>query len=297
MVKNLKNLKNHSFPYLLIIPSFLLLLFTVIYPLGFSLYNSFQRWNLQTSAVPLGYVGFDNYLNVLRDPTFLKSLANTFKLSIVATAFEFIVGLGIALLLNTDPKGASIIRSLLIMPTTIAPIVVGLLFRFLYYKDGLITYLLSSVGFSIPEEGLLGCPSTALWAVAATDIWQWTPFFTIILLAGLQSIPEDIIEAAQIDGASFFNVFWHIILPHLTPVASIIITIRFMTTFNLFDIVYAETMGGPGVSTRTLSYNLYYEGLVYFNIGSACALAWIMIVIVTVILNLFTNFAFRREEW
>jgi len=291
-----KFFKNRFLLYWLILPSLLLLLLIIFYPMGFSLYNSFQNWNLQISPIPLGFVGFGNYLNALQNPTFIQSLINTFKLSVVATAVEFVLGLGIALLLNANLRGTSPVRAFLIIPTTVAPMVAGFLFRYLYYTDGLISYILSSIGFSIPKQGLLGHPSTALWAVAFTDIWEWTPFFAIILLAGLQSIPDEIIEAARVDGASSPRIFWHIMLPNLTFVTFIIIMIRYMKTFNLFDIIYVETMGGPGASTRTLSYNLYYQGLVHYNIGYASALAWIMIIIVAVIINLFIIFAFRGKE-
>jgi len=282
--------------YWLILPSLLLLVSIILYPLGFSLYYSFQNWNLQITPVPLGFVGLANYANALRDPTFVDSLINTLKISIMATAIEFTLGLGIALLLSLNLRGGNVVRAVLIMPTTVAPIVAGFLFRYLYYTDGLISYLLSSIGVSIPKQGILGSPLTAIWGIIFTDVWEWTPFFAIILLAGLQSISAEIIEAARVDGASFFRVFWHIMLPSLRFVASIIIMIRFMQVFNLFDIVYVETMGGPGTSTRTLSYNLYYEGLVNYNIGYSTAIAWIMIIIIAIIINLFIIFAFKEKE-
>jgi len=288
--------RNRFLAYWLILPSLLLLVSIILYPLGFSLYYSFQNWNLQITPVPLGFVGLANYANALRDPTFVDSLINTLKISIMATAIEFTLGLGIALLLSLNLRGGNVVRAVLIMPTTVAPIVAGFLFRYLYYTDGLISYLLSSIGVSIPKQGILGSPLTAIWGIIFTDVWEWTPFFAIILLAGLQSISAEIIEAARVDGASFFRVFWHIMLPSLRFVASIIIMIRFMQVFNLFDIVYVETMGGPGTSTRTLSYNLYYEGLVNYNIGYSTAIAWIMIIIIAIIINLFIIFAFKEKE-
>lgn len=292
----MRNVKSIIKPYLYILPSFLFLVSLTIYPLGFSLFYSFNNWNLQTSPVPLGFVGFENYINAFKDPTFTHSLINTLRLSIIATLIEFLFGLGIALLLNISLKGSSLVRALLIMPTTVAPIVVGFIFRYLYYRDGLITYLLSSIGVRVPKEGILGSTKTAIWGIIFTDVWEWTPFFAIILLAGLKSIPDEIIEAARVDGANFFQIFWHIMLPHLRFVSSIVIMIRFMTVFNLFDIIYVETMGGPGTSTRTLSYNLYYEGLVNYNIGYSTAIAWIMIFIILILINLFIPIAFKGKE-
>ncbi|MBA7647513.1 Trehalose transport system permease protein SugA [subsurface metagenome] len=290
------NVKHSSLPYVLVLPSLLFLAFIIVYPLGFSLYYSFQMWNLQISPVPLGPVGFMNYRTAISDPTFVHSLINTLKLSAAATAIQFVFGLSIALLLSENLKGGNVARALLIMPTAMAPMVAGFIFRYLYYPDGLIPYFLSLVRIPIPKEGILGNASTALWGITLTDVWEWTPFFAIILLAGIKSIPVEIIEAAQVDGASFFATFWHIILPNLRFVALIIIMIRFMQIFNLFDIIYAETMGGPGTSTRTLSYNLYYRGLVEYNIGYSSAIAWIMIIIMVIIINVFLFLSFKGEE-
>lgn len=290
------SIKRKLIPYWFILPSLLLLVSLILYPLAFSLFYSFQHWNLQISAVPMGFIGFENYINAFKDPTFVASLINTIRLSISATVIEFVLGLAIALLLSVNLKGSSLVRAILIMPTTVAPIVVGFIFRYLYYKDGLITYLLASVGIAVPDAGILGSTSTALWGIVVTDVWEWTPFFSIILLAGLQSIPDEIIEAARVDGASFFRIFWHIMLPHLRFVSVIIIMIRFMQTFNMFDVIYVETMGGPGTATRTLSYNLFYEGLVNYNIGYSTAIAWIMILIIIVIVNVFIYFAFKGRE-
>jgi len=290
------NVKRRFLPCWFIAPSLLFLVLIIVYPLGFSLYYSFQVWNLQISANPLGPAGFANYINAINDPTFVQAFINTIKLSVSATAIEFIFGLGIALLLNENLRGVNIVRAILIMPTTVAPMVAGFLFRYLYYPDGLISFFLSSIKIPLPQEGILGNAATALWGVAFTDIWEWTPFFAIILLAGLKSIPAEIIEAAQVDGATFFRTFWHLILPNLKFVALIILMIRFMQVFNLFDIIYAETMGGPGTSTRTLSYNLYYRGLVEYNIGYASAIAWIMIIIIAIIINIFIIFSFRGKE-
>jgi multiple sugar transport system permease protein len=292
----MRNVKSIIKPYLYILPSLVFLVSLTVYPLGFSLFYSFNNWNLQTSPIPLGFVGFENYINAIKDPTFIHSLLNTLRLSLSATLIEFVFGLGVALLLSISLKGSSLVRALLIMPTTVAPIVVGFIFRFLYYRDGLVTYLLSSIGIRVPKEGILGSTRTAIWGIIFTDVWEWTPFFAIILLAGLKSIPDEIIEAARVDGANFFRIFWHIMLPHLRFVSSIVIMIRFMTVFNLFDIIYVETMGGPGTSTRTLSYNLYYEGLVNYNVGYSTAIAWIMIVIILILINLFTTIAFRGKE-
>jgi len=287
-----------TLPYLLVLPSILVLIGLIIYPIGFSLINSFRQWNLQTSPVPLGFVGFLNYRMVFETTPFLDALRNTLILSIAGTFIEFWFGMGVALLLASQLKGTSVVRALLIMPTTIAPIVAGFLFRYMYYeRGGLITWLLTQAGFPVPPQGLLGSSTTALASIALADIWQWTPFFAIVLYAGLLSIPEDIKEAAIVDGATGLRMFLWITLPSVSRTAIIVVMIRFMQLFNMFDLVLVLTRGGPGTASRTLSYNLYQEGLVNYNIGVAAAMTWIIVIIVTILINIYARVAFRGWEW
>jgi multiple sugar transport system permease protein len=285
-------------PYLLILPSVIALISLIVYPLYFSLTNSFYLWNLQTSPVPLMFVGTQNYRSVFTVTPFLDALRNTLMLSIGGTFIQFWFGLGIALLLNSRLKGMSAARVLLIMPTTIAPIVVGFLFRYMYYEgSGLISWLLTAAKFPVPVQGLLGSANTALAAIALADIWQWTPFFAIVLYAGLLSIPEDVVEAARVDGADGWQLFARITFPLMWRTAVVVIMIRFMQLFNMFDLVLVLTRGGPGTSSRTLSYNLYLEGLANYNIGVAAAMTWIIVILVTVLVNLYILAAFRNWEW
>jgi multiple sugar transport system permease protein len=287
-----------AMPYLWILPSIVVLVGLIIYPLLFSLTNSFRLWNLQTSPTPLGFVGIQNYLQVFQTTPFSPALANSLILSFGGTFIEFWFGIGVALLLNSRVKGTALSRALLIMPTTIAPIVAGFLFRYMYYdRGGLITWLLKTVGFPVPPQGLLGSSSTALASIALADIWQWTPFFAIVLYAGLLAIPEDVIEAAIVDGASGIHMFLWITLPSISRTAIIVIMIRFMQLFNMFDLVLVLTRGGPGTASRTLSFNLYQVGLVDYNIGVAAAMTWFIVIIVTILINAYARVAFRNWEW
>ena len=163
-------------PYALVLPSILVLIALIFYPMGFSLVNSFYFWNLQTSPVPLQYVGWQNYRLVLETTPFMPALRNTLLLSIGGTFVQFWFGMGIALLLNARLRGMGIMRALLIMPTTVAPIIVGYLFRYMYYGgSGLIPWLLNAVGFPVPDVGILGSNRLALAAIGLADVWQWTP--------------------------------------------------------------------------------------------------------------------------
>ncbi|MDZ5450781.1 MULTISPECIES: carbohydrate ABC transporter permease [Labrys] len=281
-------------PYLLISPSIVLLLALIAFPLLFALKNSFYFWNLQMSPVPMGYIGGGNYEMAFSNSFFLGALWNTLLLTLVGTAIEFCLGLAIALLLVKKLPGLNLARALLIMPTTIAPIVVGFLFRYMYDPNGgLIPWMLSSAGIPLPPQGLLGSGSTALWAILFADIWQWTPFFAIVLYAGLLSVPPDIIEAARLDKTSPWAMLVRIKLPLIRKTALIVVMLRFMQLFNTFDLVLVLTKGGPGSSTRTLGYSLYQQGLVDFNIGLSSAMTWMMVVIVNAIIGLFVFFAFK----
>ena len=258
------------FPYLFVLPSVALQFALIIYPTVFVISNSFYFWNLQTSPVPLQFVGLGNFRLVFTATPFVESLINTFIIAIVGTFIQFWFGMGIALLLNTHVRGINLFRALLIMPITIAPLVTGFLFRYMYYREGgLITWLLLSIGIPVSERGLLGEESTALASVLLADIWQWTPFAAILLFAGLLSISDEILEAGRVDGASGFTLFRRIMLPLISGPAAIFVMLRFMQLFNMFDLVLVLTRGGPGTSSRTLAYNLYQEGLVNYNIGIA----------------------------
>jgi multiple sugar transport system permease protein len=284
-------------PWLLISPSIILLVALIAFPLVFALQSSFYFWNLQMSPTPMGFIGWDNYKMALTGSFFLGALYNTLLITIVGTAIEFILGLAIALFLVQKMPGMSATRALLIMPTTIAPIVVGFLFRYMYDPGGgLIPWLLTSLGIPLPAEGLLGSGTTALWAVLFADIWQWTPFFAIVLYAGLLSIPPDIIEAARIDRASPFAMLMKIKIPLIKKTAMIVIMLRFMQLFNTFDLVLVLTKGGPGASTRTLGYSLYQYGLVDFNIGLASAMTWLMVIVVNAVIALLVFFAFKELD-
>jgi multiple sugar transport system permease protein len=285
------------FPYLLIAPSVVFLVAVTIFPLFFALKNSFYFWNLQMGPDPLGFIGLDNYTMALTSSAFTASVVNTFVLTISGTFLEVLFGLAIALLLCHALPGMSVARALLIMPTTIAPIVVGFLFRYMYDPTGgLIPWLLTAVGIPIPKVGLLGSATTALPSILFADMWQWTPFCAIVLYAALLSVPHHVVEAARLDGASAWTMLRRIRLPLIRKTLAFVVMLRFMQLFNTFDLVLVLTRGGPGASSRTLGYTLYQQGLVDFNIGVASAMTWMIVLIVNAMIGLYVFFVFRDWE-
>ena len=188
-------------------------------------------------------------------------------------------------------------RAILIMPTTMAPVVVAFLFRTMYDPSGgIIPWLLTTAGIPIPREGLLGSGNTALASVLVAEMWQWTPFCAIVLYAALLSVPSDVVEAARLDGASAWTMLLRIRLPLIRKTLAFVMMLRFMQIFNTFDLVLVLTRGGPGTSSRTLGYTLYQQGLVDFNIGLASAMTWLIVIMVNVLIGLYVFFVFRDWE-
>jgi multiple sugar transport system permease protein len=290
----LRKKKRQLLPLLLIAPSVLLLTVLVAFPLVFSLRNSFYFWNLQMSPRPLGFIGLGNYRAAIEQSDFFEALRHTLEIALLGTTIEVAAGLAIAHLLAVRLVGIDLCRALLIMPTTIAPIVTGFLFRYMYdAQGGVIPWLIRAVHLPIPPQGLLGSEQTALWAILFADIWQWTPFCAIVLYAGLLSVPDEIVEAARIDGAGAWTILWRMTLPMIRKPMAFVAALRLMQIFNLFDLVLVLTRGGPGSASRTLSYNLYQQGLVDFNIGLSSASTWMIVILVNILIALFAIFAFR----
>lgn len=289
--------RSRRLAWLLIAPSIVMLVAVTIFPLFFALKNSFYFWNLQMGPQPMGFIGWGNYEMALTRDTFWVPLVNTVMLSFIGTTLEIVAGLAIAVLLFRNLPGMNIARALLIMPTTIAPIVVGFLFRYMYDPTGgLIPWLIRSLGVPIPAEGLLGSSTTALAAILFADFWQWTPFCAIVFYSALLAVPQGILEAAKLDGAGAWETFRRIKLPMIRNTIAIVVMLRFMQLFNTFDLVLVLTRGGPGSSSRTLGYSLYQTGLVDFNIGQAAALTWMIVIIVNIIIATYAYIVFRNWE-
>jgi multiple sugar transport system permease protein len=283
--------------WLLIAPSIVMLLAVTVFPLFFALKNSFYFWNLQMGPQPLGFIGWGNYQMALTRDTFWVPLVNTVLLTVAGTVLEVVAGLAVAVLLFRSVPGMNVTRALLIMPTTIAPIVVGFLFRYMYDPTGgLIPWLLRSLHFPLPAEGLLGSSWTALPAILFADFWQWTPFCAIVFYSALLAVPQGLLEAAKLDGAGAWETFRRIKLPMIRNTIAVVVMLRFMQLFNTFDLVLVLTRGGPGSSSRTLGYSLYQTGLVDFNIGQASAMTWMIVLIVNVIIVSYAAVAFRNWE-
>lgn len=281
-------------PAFYITPAFLVLIIILIYPLGYSLWLSFHQWTLRTFKQGIPWIGLQNYQQLFTSPEFFNSLKITFTFVILAIAIEFILGMGLALLLNHDLKAKGLIRSFILLPMMCTNVVIGLTWRLLYnYEFGIINYYLNQLGLHSVEW--LSSPKMALTSVIIVDVWNTTSFVALMLLAGLQSLPEEPFEAARIDGANAVQTFFYLTLPLLRQTILVALLWRFIDTFRIFDVVYLLTAGGPARATETVSIYVYRYGFQSFNLGFASAASYVMIVIMLVLAAILTRYIGRTE--
>lgn len=218
-----------------------------------------------------------NYRQLLHDDRFLDSLVTQLKLSIVSVFFQVLIGLLLALLLNGTSRWLNGVRTLLLIPMVLPPIIVALIWKIIYTPD--ISPLHQVLDrFNLPLDSLIANPDTALWAIAVADVWQWFPFTMLMVLAALQMVPNEPREAASLDGASSFNIFRYIVLPHLKPVLVVCILFRLIDSFKAFPLIYILTDGGPGSVTEVTNYYGFIQAFNFSWWGYGSAIAVVILV-------------------
>jgi multiple sugar transport system permease protein len=287
-------LLNRFEPAVYIAPAFIVLIIILVYPLGYALWLSVHQWLMRSFKQGVPFIGLDNYIQLFSNPDFLNSIKTTFTFVFLAVGIEFILGIGLALLLNQELKGRGLFRSMILLPMMCTNVVIGLMWRLLLnYQYGLINYYLGQLGFG-PIEWL-SSPKVAMVSVIMVDVWNTTSFVALMLLAGLQSLPDEPFEAAKIDGASGVQTFYFLTLPLLKPVILVALLWRFIDTFRIFDVIYLLTAGGPARVTETVSIYIYRYGFQSFNLGIAAASSFIMLLIMLIIGGMLTR-AIKQEE-
>ena len=265
--------------YLFLLPAALIMGAVLIYPLFSGLGLSFFEWQMRNLRQDPIWVGLRNYRELLSNPFFRESFVVTLKFTFSVVVIELFVGLVLALLLERGIRGLRFFRTVFILPIMVAPVVVGVIWRFLYNPSyGKINYLLGRLG--VPAVGWLSDPDIALGSVIIADVWQWTPFVFLLLLAGLQSIPEDLTEAAMIDGAGYFQNLIHVKLPSIESVIGITVVLRMIDSFRSLVVIFNLTYGGPGLSTEVLSLHLYKNAFEGQRLGLAAANAMLLLLII-----------------
>lgn len=282
MINFFHNIKKRFDKISLVIPAAIVLISFSIYPLLYSLRLVFYKWVLSRPDPP-SFVGFSNIMYVLTNLRFWNSLKVTLIILVIGVTAQFFIGLFLALLFRDKVFGRRIWVSLIIIPIMISPMVVGIIWRFMLNPEiGIINYFLKFFGVIEPIIWL-GDINYALPVVILIDIWQWTPFFFLIFLSGIQGISPTLYEAAQVDGASEFKLIRYITIPLLKPIMFIGVLIRSIDSFRLFDLVYILTRGGPVNTTESASLYIYKVGFNFFNMGKASTMAYILLIIMTVL--------------
>ena len=281
--------------YLLLVPTMFLLLALTIFPFFYAVYLTF----LDTKGPVWRFVGGQNYGRLLTDIFDSRSLlrnavTNTGVFTLSAVGVEFLLGLGLALLFNTALWGKGAFRAILLIPMMLPPIVVAILFKLLYEPSfGVLNWFLRLLGL----QGLLweASASTAMFSLILIDVWEWTPFVFLILLAGLQAIPEEPYEAAAVDGASPWQLFWYITFPLLKPAILIVLLLRIMDALRLFDQVFILTGGGPANATETVSLYIYKVAFRFSDLGYAALVSFVLLAVTILLSHCFIR-SLKSEE-
>lgn len=288
-------LTDRRYALALVAPAALFLLAFVAWPLVRLVYDSF----FDISPIAGGardFTGFGNYADIFSSSAFLGAAGRTAAYTAIVVTFEFVLGFAVALLFSALGQRSSLFRTIFLYPLMIAPVVAGLLWRFLLIDNiGIVNHLLARIGvLSSPGDiGWLSDPDIVLWAVAIPDIWLTTSFMTLIIFAGLQNVPGDVLEAARLDGARFPTLLWRIILPLLRPVIAVALIVRGIDAAKAFDIILIQTGGGPQNASQTLSLLIHQTMVRYGDPGLASAMGTVYLLAMMVVAGLAVWFIWR----
>ena len=288
----MQRLRAAAVPYLLLLPALLALAAISLYPTVDGVIASLHRYRY---GLDMGFTGGDNFAAVYNDPVFWKAIATTTWFVILAVAIETLLGLLLALVVARELRFSGLIRVTLILPMTIAPVVVGVIWRLLYASDiGVVNPLFEFFGFEAPN--VLAHPLTAFLGLIAVDVWEWTPLLFLIILAGLHSLPQDPIEAARVDGASAIQAFFHHTLPLLRPVLLVAVVLRTIDAVGTFDQIYVLTKGGPGTATQLISIYAYNTAFLFNQYGRAMAMLIGLLACLLLLMAAAVHFMRRSSE-
>lgn len=268
--------------YLFLLPAVIWILAFTLFPFAYAIRTSFYSFRY---GMINQYVGLDNYRRLLDDDTLRQDLIWTIQFVVAAVGVEMLLGFGLALLFNREIRGRGFLRTIMTLPLFATPVAVGYLGITIYYEqNGPVNALITSLGGS--QVPWLSDPFWAKVAVILVDIWQWTPFVFLVCLAGLQSLPQDILEASEVDGGTALTNLRYIIIPMMTPILWLVLLLRTIDAFKVFDIVASMTLGGPGRATEVYSRYVYLTARRFSNFGDASAQAFLLLLIVMVLVSL-----------
>lgn len=276
-------------------PALIFLAVTALFPLLYSFYLSFFRLKLNMPNQTPTFVGLSNYVKMFSDTMLHVSTWNTILFAFISVALEVVLGLMVAMVICSDHMWSRVATSIFMIPMIMAPVAIGTLWRMMMDSStGVLNYFLSF--FGIDTIQWLADPTMAKISVLLVNVWQLTPWVTVICSAGLKALPQDCIQAALVDGATPRQIFWKIVLPLIKPVLVIVVMMRFTDAFKVFDTIYTMTNGGPGTATEMLPNFIYKQGLKYYDAGYAAALAIVFVLVMAVITLFFLKLRKKEEE-
>ncbi len=291
--KPLTRLPESRVALLLVLPTLVILIGLAIFPLAWAGALSFRVENLFNPRIG-HWVGFRNFETLLGDTVFWKSMRLTLVWSAVVVPIQLVLGFVFALILDTKMRGIGLLRTLIIIPVFVSPIAMGLTWRFMFEPvTGVINYALESVG--LPGGAWHTSVDSALIAVMIADTWQWTPFVTLILLAGMQNISPEVIEAARLDRVRGWAYLWRIVLPLIWPVVAVVLLLRLVDSIRIFDLIFIITRGGPGTSTlvaSVLDFSIFQSG----RLGVMAALGFVILIAINIVVLTFLRVLHRQEQ-
>jgi multiple sugar transport system permease protein len=292
-----RRLSEPSLAFLLNAPAVLVIVLLVGYPIVYSGWLSLHRYNLKRPRL-FSFVGFDNYVGLLRSEEFWAALQVTLLFTALAVAAVVVLGIAIALLLNEPFPTRGLVRALVLIPWAIPPVVNGLMWQWIYdAKVGVLNGLLVSLGLVSSYRGWLSDPTSALLALVTAHVWNALPLAVILLLAGLQTIPEELYDAGRVDGAGRWRLFRHVTLPWLAQPLLVVLILQTMLAVRVFDVIYVLTAGGPGTATTTLVWQTYLATFDSLDFGLGNAYAYTLSLITLGLAVVYFRLLFHRGEF
>jgi len=273
-------------------PAMITLFIVVIFPIIYNIYMSFSKWKIGLGSPK--FIGLQNYIDAFSDPRFWNGLKVMFLFSGLSLSLEIVLGLLIAVYFNKEFKGSNFIQTIYIFPFAATPVAIALIWRIMLNPQiGVLNYFLSL--FGLPGSLWISDARTVIISLVLVDVWKWTPMITLIVLAGLKSLPKDPYEAAIIDGANAFHVFSYITLPLIRPVLITALTLRSLDNLKEFDIIYTITQGGPGIASETLYLYSYKTAFSFFKAGYGSTLIIIVFLLVLLFNVAMNKIRYRTE--
>jgi len=291
-------LTKREFGILLCLPALFMILGVVGYPLVYSIYITFHEMNIARAGVGPQFVGLDNYARVFERADFWRAFLRSSLFVVYDLFVGMPLGLAIAILLNQHFKFRAVARATILLPYVLAGTVLGLIWKWIYHPNhGALNALLQQSGLISEYIAWLAEPVRALQMVILVNLWQGTPWAIIMYLAGLQTIPLELYDAAKVDGASPWQTLFKITLPLLTPITLAMLVLKTVWTFQIFDIVYVLTSGGPASGTQVVSYYIYYSSFFQLKFGYAAAMSYILLGIILILVFIYYRLIRREVEY